>query len=66
MRRVVLSRRYIRSVQFISINILDCEVAFRDLGGITGTIDRVTGDTQATTSFGSAYSLHCRRVQRMF
>ena len=44
----------------------DARVAFRDLeSGITGTIDRVTGNTQATSS-GSAYSLQCKPVQRMF
>jgi hypothetical protein len=44
----------------------DARVAFRDLeSGITGTIDRVTGNTQATSS-GDAYSLQCKPVQRMF
>jgi hypothetical protein len=44
----------------------DARVAFRDLeSGISGTIDRVTGNTQATSS-GSAYSLQCKPVQRMF
>jgi hypothetical protein len=44
----------------------DARVAFRDLeNGLIGTINRVTGDTQATSS-GSAYSLQCKPVQRMF
>jgi hypothetical protein len=38
---------------------------FGEESGFIGTIDRVTGNTQATYS-GSAYSLQCKPVQRMF
>ena len=41
----------------------DAKVAFGEESGFIGTIDRVTGDTQAKAVGGDTYSLECRPVQ---
>jgi len=59
--------RYPEKIKITGLD--DARVAFGEEGegsGFIGTIDRVTGDTQAKAVGGDAYSLQCRPVQRMF
>jgi hypothetical protein len=61
--RTVQFGRY-RDPEKIKITGLDdARVAFGEESGFIGTIDRVTGDTQAKAVGGDAYSLQCRPVQ---
>jgi hypothetical protein len=58
--------RYPKKIKITGLD--DARVAFGEEGegtGFIGTIDRVTGNTQATSS-GSAYLLQCKLVRRMF
>ena len=56
--------RYPEKIKITGLD--DARVAFGEEGegsGFIGTIDRVTGDTQAKAVGGDAYSLQCRPVQ---